>query len=93
MYSVGTSSSVITTTRLARFRLFLIFPAGAMNLRVPLGVGNLYMNEGDIGIQRLQEKILFACKWTLHALYILGRRSRLEAFQHFGGQKRFNRNE
>src|SRR5262245_12279466 len=78
---------------LACFRLFLIFPAGAMNLRISLRVGNLYVNEGDIGIERPQENILFGCKWTLHALYILGRRSCLEALQHFGGQQRFNRNE
>src|SRR5262249_10289804 len=78
---------------LARFRLFLTFPAGAMNLRISLCVGNLYVNEGDIGVGRPQENILFACKWTFHALYILGRRSCLEALQHFGGHQRFDLNE
>src|SRR5262245_41757140 len=76
-----------------RFRLFLIFPSGAMDLRISFRVGNLYMNEGDIGIERPQENILFACKRTLHALYILGRRSCLESLQHFGGKQRFDRNE
>src|SRR5262245_58316374 len=78
---------------LARLRLFLIFPSGAMDLRISFRVGNLYMNEGDIGTERPQEKILFACKWTLHALYIFGRRSCLESLQHFGGKQRFDRNE
>src|SRR5262249_49495209 len=78
---------------LARFRLFLIFPSGAMNLRISVRVGNLYVNEGDIGIERPQEKIFFACKWTFHTLYIFFRRSALEALQHFGGEERFHRNE
>src|SRR5262249_51445549 len=78
---------------LARFRLFLIFPAGAVNLRITLPVGNLYVNEGNIGIERPQEKILFTGKWTLHAPNILGPRSCLQPLQHFGGQQRFNRNE
>src|SRR5262249_19498851 len=78
---------------LTRFCLFLILPSGAMDLRISLRVGNLYMNEGDIGIERPQEKILFACKWTHHVLYILGRRSCLESLQHFAEHQRFNRNE
>src|SRR5262249_5611775 len=78
---------------LTGFRLFLIFPACAMNLRISVGVGNLHMNERDIGIERPQENILFACERTIHALHIFGRCSCLEALEHFGGKQRFDGNE
>src|SRR5262249_50347711 len=78
---------------LTGFRLFLVFPACAMNLGISFSVGNLHMNERDIGIERPQENILFACERTLHALQIFGRRSCLEALEHFGGKQRFDRNE
>src|SRR5215831_10037318 len=78
---------------LTGFRLFLIFPACAMNLRISVRVGNLHMNERDIGIERPQQKILFACERTLHALQIFGRRSCFEALEHFGGEQRFDRQE
>src|SRR5262249_50917006 len=63
---------------LTGFRLFLIFPACAMNLRISLAVANLQINKTNIGIDRPQENVLFACERTLHALQIVGRRSCLE---------------
>src|SRR6266581_3396156 len=68
---------------LAGFRLLLIFPTGTMDLRIALVVGNLYVNERHVGIERFQEEIFFARKRAVHALHILRRRSRFEALEYF----------
>ena len=78
---------------LTRLGLLFIFPASAMNLGVPLVVSNLDMNEGNIGVQRSQEQVLFTRKRTLHALHIFCSRSILQPFQNFGGQQGFDGDE
>src|SRR5205807_1515310 len=77
----------------ARLRLFLVFPAGSVNLRIALVIRNLYMNKGNIGVERSEQEIFFARERAIHSFDVLRPRSRFQTVEYFRRQQRLHWNE
>src|SRR5258705_8580728 len=73
--------------------LLFVFPTRSIDAAIALGVGRLHMYERNVRGQSRHRKIGFAGERAFHGAELALGAALFEAFEDFGGEQRFDRNE